>query len=187
MKRLLMACTATVLLIGTGPVFAGEDAKSMRQPILFQNINQPAPATEYFRCKEWDLDVFGSYTQPTGQGRMHAGFGGGAGIDYFFNHYFGLGVEGQTFDSGPRTDTVNGGTGHLIARYPFEACHIAPYAFVGGGGTFMTHVDQGQVDGGLGIEWRATPHWGLFTDGRYVDTFKTNNYAYTRIGLRFAF
>ena len=43
-------------------------------------------------------------------------------------------------------------------------------------------------DGGAGLEYRFTPHIGLFSDVRYnVVNGPKNNYLSTRFGLRYAF
>lgn len=48
--------------------------------------------------------------------------------------------------------------------------------------------DEVLGDGGAGLEYRFTPHIGLFSDVRYnlVDGPK-NNFLSTRFGLRYAF
>ena len=103
-------------------------------------------------------------------------------------------------------------TGNVILRYPldlkFPGFHLAPYAFGGVGGIFnenntFTRVatfgnqnrlnrrdtnDEVLGDAGVGLEYRFTPHIGLFGDARYnfVDGPK-NNFLLTRFGVRFAF
>jgi hypothetical protein len=97
-------------------------------------------------------------------------------------------------------------------RYPldtaFPGFHLAPYAFGGVGGIFnqnntFTRIatagsqnrfnrsgadDEVLGDVGVGLEYRFTPHIGLFSDARYnfVNGPK-NNFLGTRVGLRFAF
>jgi hypothetical protein len=111
------------------------------------------------------------------------------------------GINGWAFD-----------VGNVILRYPldvnFPGFHLAPYIFGGVGGVFNSNNALTRVatfghaqtlnrrntdnevlgDGGLGLEYRFTPHIGLFSDVRYnvVDESK-NNFLSTRIGLRFAF
>src|ERR1700733_6022474 len=105
--------------------------------------------------------------------------------------------------------TVNG---NVILRYPldikFPGLHLAPYAFGGVGGLFnenntfsriatVGHAgrldrrntdDEVLGDGGVGLEYRFTPHIGLFSDVRYnLVNGSTNNFLSTRFGLRFAF
>lgn len=103
-------------------------------------------------------------------------------------------------------------TGNAILRYPldikFPGFHLAPYAFGGVGGLFnqnntFTRVatfghaqqlnrrntnDEVLGDGGVGLEYRFTPHIGLFSDVRYnlVNESK-NNFLSTRFGFRYAF
>ena len=103
-------------------------------------------------------------------------------------------------------------TGNVILRYPldnnFPGVHLAPYAFGGVGGLFnqnntFTRVatfghaqvlsrrnsdDEVLGDGGIGLEYRFTPHIGLFSDVRYnLVNGPKNNFLSTRFGLRYAF
>jgi hypothetical protein len=103
-------------------------------------------------------------------------------------------------------------TGNVILRYPldikFPGLHLAPYAFGGVGGLINSNNGFTRVatfgnthnlnrrdtdnevlgDAGAGLEYRFTPHIGLFGDARYnfVDGPK-NNYLSTRFGIRYAF
>ena len=97
----------------------------------------------------------------------------------------------------------------MIARYPLDLIypnvHLAPYGFAGIGGLFNSEHSFSQVvdnevifnhhtrdavvgDFGGGLEYRFTPHIGVFSDVRFnlVDGPK-NNYLSTRFGLRYAF
>ena len=119
-------------------------------------------------------------------------WGGGVDAKYFWNKYFGVGVEGFIVD----TETELGGAGlvTLTARYPIG--RVAPYVFAGlgaltGGGRidnifneqhtysggFVTgesefwtkkeiRNDEAFFDGQLGggFEVRITPHVGVMTD-----------------------
>ena len=63
-------------------------------------------------------------------------------------------------------------------------------ATVGNAHVFNRSGAQDEVlgDGGLGLEYRFTPHIGLFSDVRYnVVNRSKNNFLSTRFGLRFAF
>jgi hypothetical protein len=80
-------------------------------------------------------------------------------------------------------------TGNFILRYPVELCDFcfAPYIFGGGGGLFDGEK-VGFGDAGVGIEWRATEHLGLFADWRWIFTGKgKNDIDTTRAGVRFVF
>ncbi len=190
MKKQLIA-TLVLGTLSVLPVLAGDngtapapkyDPKDMKQSIMDQNTQ-----VDYFRAHEFSVDLFGSYTAPQ-SGKINDGFGGGGGGNYFFTKYFGVGVEGGAFDGGGTSDTVTYASGSLIARYPIESWHLAPYAFLGGG----WHWGSNDIDGaigyaGLGVEYRFTPHIGLFTDGRYVVADSSNDYGLARIGIRYAF
>ncbi|SDT88886.1 hypothetical protein SAMN05444156_0454 [Verrucomicrobium sp. GAS474] len=175
-----------VLTLSAITAFAGDgnnDPKDFHHSLLSQNVQ---PDYSYFRANEWQVDAFGAYAV-AGSGVINSGGGGGAGVNYFFSRYIGLGLEGSGFDGGSTVDTVSSATLNLIARYPIESLHIAPYAFIGAGGNFMTNDEQATGDLGVGVEWRFTRNWGIFTDARYVVADDTNNYGLARLGVRFAY
>jgi hypothetical protein len=139
-------------------------------------------------------------------------WGGGIDGEYFPLQYLGLAVEGNFFNELPGSFFGSTVTGNVILRYPldtaFPGFHLAPYAFGGVGGIFnqnntFTRIatagnqnrfnrsgadDEVLGDVGVGLEYRFTPHIGLFSDARYnfVNGPK-NNFLGTRVGLRFAF
>ncbi len=146
---------------------------SFKSPILFGD-------------NETTVDIFGTYSAVDGNGAYDDGFGGGIGVNKFFRRYFGLGLEGYFWDGATNGDVISSVAGSLIARYPIEQLHIAPYLMGGIGGGFDS-TDQFNVLAGGGLDLRFTPNFGVFSDGRYVWTDKTNDYGLIRAGLRFAF
>ena len=186
MKKWIVSFAAGALFaLPALSAFAGDDSndkysKNFNQSIMNQNITQ-----DYFRGHEWFGDVYGAYIQGNG-GYMRSGGGGGASIGYYFTKNFGIDVEGLTFDGGQTADTVNGANANLLFRLPIESIHLAPYAFIGGGENF-THIAEPFADAGAGVEYRFTQHWGIFTDGRYVDNQAMNSYEEARMGVRFSF
>jgi hypothetical protein len=142
------------------------------------------PASPCFKDMEIQLDVFGSWVDTKSAG---SGFGGGLAVNYFFHRYFGLGIEGNVAD-------VSGGLwttgGSLIGRYPLElgSLCLAPYALAGGG-VQMDGTTSGTWHAGGGLEWRATPAFGVFAEGRYVWTCGATSEENVRVsvGARFVF
>lgn len=139
-----------------------------------------------FNGNEWSLDVFGLYAFEAKQGTYDDGFGAGIGVNYFFNRYFGLGLEGYGWKGDGLISSVSG---NVMLRYPIEKWRLAPYAIGGIGGNFDADNTQDQINAnaGLGLEYRFNAHWGIFTDSRYVFTDVSNDYVITRLGVRFAF
>lgn len=142
------------------------------------------PAEPCFHDREFHLDVFGSWIDTRSAG---SGFGGGLGATYFFHRYVGLGVDANLADVSNGLWTTSSS---LIGRYPLElggVC-IAPYALAGGGiqadGTI-----SGTWHAGGGLEWRATPSFGVFSEGRYVWTAsdKSEENVRVSVGLRIVF
>ena len=191
--------------------------------VVNKDYKQPAPPSTCFRDQEVQLDFFGSFMNlpyghdyyfqhfnntPGFRDNQRDGGGGGVGVNYFFLRYFGVGVDGD-FDS--NVEGVANYTGKFILRLPIEAggvC-IAPYVFGGGGGESL--FDDHNVNGfanrnvrgegtlgawmvGGGLEWRITPMFGVFVEGRYTWTARYNgenglnfDNDRVRLGLRVAF
>lgn len=176
MKKLLL--TATIIACSIGASFAG-DGKSFKE-----TKNPIAPETCRFRDMEFQVDGFYSAFFAGGNSYFRTGSGGGFGLNFFFAKYFGIGYEAQWYS--------NNGTaqhlplaGNFFVRYPICSLNLAPYALVGGGGTWDGH-GTGYGNVGAGLEYRVTDNVGIFCDGRYYYG-GTGNVANLRSGLRIAF
>ena len=190
---------------------AGEPVASSKEVIA----PPPPPPISYFRSNEWSLGLFGSYGVSFNNNDRAIGnhaWGGGVDGEYFPLRYLGVAVDGNFFNQLPGNFFGSTATGNVILRYPldtaFPGFHLAPYAFGGIGGIFnenntltriatagnQNHLNRSGADDevlgdvGVGLEYRFTPHLGLFSDARYnfVNGPK-NNYLGTRVGFRFAF
>lgn len=145
-----------------------------------------------YRANELSLDVFGSgsvgrYTIKNLSGRRvreDGELGAGLGLNYFFTRYIGIG--GDLYSENDTGALVDSASGNLIARFPLGESGFAPYAF-GGGGYQFDGLEVWFAQFGGGIEYRFTPHVGLFLDGRVVYPEETKYYGLARLGLRFAF
>ena len=151
------------------------------------SINYPP----LYRAQELDLDLFGAASighqtleHLSGNRLRHHGlYGGGGGLTYFFCRYVGVGGE---YDAETHHNFVDSAEGNVYLRVPILETGLAPYVF-GGGGYQFEDVRQDFGQGGAGLEFRFTPHVGIFADGRYVFTDHTDNYAMVRAGVRIAF
>ena len=139
-----------------------------------------------FNDRELQVDLFGSYTDGVRRSPYSDGFGGGIGVNYFFMRYLGVGIDGNVYDGG-HNGVWNLG-GRLIARYPLElgSVCLSPYAFAGGGAQFDGLTSGTWLAGG-GLEWRATPKFGIFGEGHYTWAGNQANSAQARVGVRFVF
>lgn len=163
------------LLALTSTVMAGSDYKSNKEVVA---------SDCRFDDYELQLDLFGSgafYQQG------EPAWGGGAGINYFFLKYIGLGVE-QTLVG--REDVAEWGTfGNLFLRYPICSWNVAPYAVAGLGALYgqTDSVLAGTVGGG--IEYRFTKNIGIFADARwlYNASVSDSGAVVARTGIKFAF
>jgi len=159
-----------------------------------------------FRGNEWQVDAFG--LGDFFRGGYYAGrplWGGGLGVNYFFNEYVGLGIEQDLYGRNSRNNYyapngVNGITrwatiGNVFVRYPICNWNLAPYLMFGGGANYgrVPNRSGGQGFGhvGGGLEYRLTENVGLFSDARYLYSGVRGvtgfNQLMWRYGVRFAF
>ena len=137
-----------------------------------------------FNDREFQIDVFGSYVDTQGGGASD-GFGGGVGVNYFFQRYLGLGVDGNVSSAANGLWTISAS---LIGRYPVElgtVC-LAPY-ILGGGGVQTDGTTAGTFHAGGGLEWRATPAFGVYGEGRYTWAGSDDDNVRISVGVRFVF
>jgi hypothetical protein len=145
-----------------------------------------------YRCNELSLDGFGSaslgeYTleHPSDRRvRRNTRFGAGAGINYFFTRYIGIG--GDAYSENTTGPFVDSASGSLILRVPLGQSGFAPYVF-GGGGYEFDMAKKGFVQAGGGMEYRFTRHVGVFLDARGVLPHEVKSYGVGRLGLRLVF
>lgn len=189
-----MKTTATIILAVLGcSAFAGERTVS-----LGKSYKQPAPE-ECFGPQELQIDFFGQYYD--GNSPFHAGpvrdhgWGGGVGINKFFNYNLGFGVDASWVNAeenaslGSDETVIHHYSASLIYRWPIQDKCIAPYIYVGGG-VACDGESWGFGHAGLGVEFRLKPQkLGIFIDGRwtyYGDRFNhgDQNNIGARVGLR---
>ena len=206
MKKLVITLLGLSALAATG--YAGPAETSSGKDLQQQSYS--APATDFYRDKEWNIDLFAtradtynSYRNDQYLGVDHA-YGGGIDANYMFTRYLGAGLEGYALDG---NDAIGQASANFIFRYPIPGTRFAPYGYAGGGVLFNgSHIDRaidnghspeavrdrsdaegvGQV--GAGFEIRFTPHIGLINDYSYnLVNGPDNNYGLIRSGIRFAF
>jgi len=145
-----------------------------------------------YQANELDFALFGTGTvgertlrNPSSRRIERNGkLGLGTGISYFFCRY--VGIEAYTYTESTHHHLIDNVGGDLIARLPIAETGLAPYVF-GGGGRQFDPIYQWTLDAGGGLEWRFSPHVGVFVDARYVWADKTKDYGLGRLGLRFGF
>lgn len=174
-----LTLTTTAALHAGSRIHSSKGLERLNTPILSERISE-----NRFRAHEFSVDAFGIGVFPE-KGLFNGNPGGGAGLNYFFNRFVGVGVDGYVWE-GIKNEAVGGTSGSLILRYPI-ADRFAPYVFGGGGGNFYQDKAQGTYHGGLGAEYRFTRHVGAFAEGRYTGAAVENNYGMVKSGLRFAF
>lgn len=206
MKLFIISVLGLTTLAATG--YAGPVESSSSKEV--QQSSYSAPSEEFYRDREFNLDLFGlradtynEYRQDRYLGVDH-GYGGGIDANYMFTRYLGAGVEGYALDANAVIGQVSA---NLIFRYPIPNTRFAPYGYAGGGVLFNGSrvgnlVDNGQspasvrknsdAEGvgqfGAGFEVRITPHIGIINDYSYsLVNGPDNNFGMFRSGIRFAF
>jgi hypothetical protein len=116
--------------------------------------------------------------------RHNGRLGVGAGVNYFFTEYLGIGAD--AYSENTTAEFIDDASGNFILRIPIGETGLAPYAYAGGGEQFdRTHLTFAQA--GAGLEFRFTPHVGVFADARFVLPNETKYFGVGRAGFRFAF
>jgi hypothetical protein len=147
---------------------------------------------DLYPANQLSLDAFGTISEGehtlnhiSGESVKNGARGGvGAGVTYFITRYIGIGADGYSENtSGPFIDNLSG---NLYLRVPLGQSGFAPYIY-GGGGYQFDSLKAGFGQAGAGMEFRFTPHIGLFADARYVLPDKTSFFGVGRAGLRIAF
>ena len=180
MKTIVIALAACVSIGGSA--VAGHAVRDYKA-----DKNPPGAC---FAETELQLDLFGLYGWST-EGSSGDGFGGGIGVNYFFQRYFGIGVDGAVRDAsnhGSRESALWNASASLIGRFPLElggGLCLAPY-ILGGGGVQANGTTHGSFHAGGGLEWRATPMLGVFTEGRYIWAGHEDQ-VQVRLGARIVF
>lgn len=160
-----LAITAIASVVFAGSEYSGKEMKQMT----------PSPCSEWYADNEWDVSLWGTYVFTGNEWRDdryvesdHA-WGGGVDAKYFFQRYFGIGIEGWVVDARREFEDVTGvevfrfSTGHesravgsvlgtFTLRYPIPCSRFAPYAWAGGGGIF---------GGGQSERFNETALWGV--------------------------
>jgi len=167
-----------VVLATAATSFAGQAVSSKKVVV--------APMEDLFRAGEIQLDAFAAGAAGNYGGGSVNGFGGGLGLNYFITKYIGVGVDDTLCSLNGNGHTYNSTQADIIARYPIESWHLAPYALVGGGATWGTK-SQGDGNVGVGAEYRINRGIGIFADSRYLYGNNGLNESLTRAGLRFIF
>jgi hypothetical protein len=203
-KTKTLIVSAVVALFGqTAISLAGPTETSEKQVV------PPAapPPTSFFRANELDIGVFASYDKGVGDvsnlGIGEHGWGGGLDVAYFPWLYGGFRFQGSALNISHADQTAGIVTYDAVLRYPLDLVlpnfHLAPYAFGGVGGLlggldgtnrFGRVRTDSKVLGnfGGGLEYRLTPHVGIFTEAAYdlIDG-PSNNAVQINWGARFAF
>ncbi|MBV9275350.1 MAG: hypothetical protein JO333_15745 [Verrucomicrobia bacterium] len=202
MKKSVVFAVVAILSQGI-TTFAGPTEVSGKKEV----VPPPAP-TSFFRAQELDLGAFATYATRFGPQSDNFGignhaWGGGVDVAYFPLLYAGFRVQGGLINIIPGSRTAGIIKGDFLIRYPLDLkwpnFHLAPYGIAGVGGliggydglsnTGAQHVASKVLgDFGGGLEYRFTPHIGVFgeTTWNVVDGPK-NNFLEVNWGVRLAF
>ncbi|HTS18597.1 MAG TPA: hypothetical protein VMP11_13570 [Verrucomicrobiae bacterium] len=141
-------------------------------------------AEDLFPGNQLNLDLFGTYASRDRFGMSTSHGGGGAGIDYFFTRYVGIGADSYV-EEWKAPYRVNG-SAILRLPLPEPLSRLAIYG-LGGGGREFKYVPQYTWHGGGGVEWKLSRNVGVFGDIRAVLPDRTGNYTLIRAGVSVGF
>lgn len=179
-----------ILIAGTILMLAAKSA--LGAETTSNDLAQASSRADLYRARELSLDAFGtaslgvySIDHVSGSRIRHdTQLGAGVGVNYFIARYIGIGADIYSEDT--KGNFIDSASANIILRLPLGQSGFAPFAFGGGGRQFdMAKVWFGQF--GAGMEYRFTPHVGLFLDARLVIPDEVKEYGVARLGLRFAF
>ena len=201
--KTLIVSAVVALLAPTAISLAGPTETSSKE------VLPPAapPPTSFFRANELDIGAFATYVKGVGDistlGVGEHGWGGGLDVAYFPWLYGGFRFQGSAINITHADQTAGIVTYDAVLRYPLDRVapnfHLAPYGFGGVGGLlggldgfnrFGNQRTDSRVLGnaGGGLEYRFTPHVGIFGEAGYdfIDG-PHNNAVQVNWGTRFAF
>ncbi|HEY1661269.1 MAG TPA: hypothetical protein VGI03_02530 [Verrucomicrobiae bacterium] len=192
MKTKLLV-TGIVAVASLGLTALAQDSSMPSTPPPGTQPPTYTPPQQIFQGDEMQLDLFGtgsvneqilnhiSGDRVTRNGRL----GAGGGVTYYPLRFFGFG--GDAYSENTKHSFIDDASGNLYLRLPFDAIHLAPYAYAGAGYQFDPgETVFGQV--GAGLDIRITHNWGLFVDGRFVvPTHNEENFGVGRAGIRLVF
>ncbi len=167
MKKLIF----NILLVGGAMAFMGATWVSAGDALdnpfnASTHENVADNSDDLYRGNELSVDAFGTgsigkYTIEhisNNRVRHNGRLGVGAGINYFFTEYFGIGAD--AYSENTTGAFIDDASGNFILRIPLGETGLAPYAYAGGGEQFdRTHLTFAQA--GAGLEFRFTPHVGV--------------------------
>jgi hypothetical protein len=173
---------AAILLLAATPAWAADD--TLTAPA--GNLN------DTYRIGEFSADGFGTaslgkYTLDHLSGARvynNTRLGAGLGLNYFFTRF--VGMDAEAYSENSPGAWVDSASVNLLLRYPVGDSGFAPYA-LGGAGYRFDDVTAWFGELGAGMEYRFTPHMGVFLDARAVLPDETRTYGLARLGVRFAF
>lgn len=130
-------------------------------------VPNPAVPDGFFNAKEFSLDLYGTGSLSNAdRDSDNIRFGAGLGANYFFTRGLGIGLRGESDNTGHSfVDRVKA---RALFRAPLWD-RLAPYGFVEGG--FNFERDDWGAGAGGGLEYRFGPRLGVFAEaGLEVDT-----------------
>lgn len=191
MKTTPLTILAAIAALSTSAL-AGE--YSQPEPAPFESVS-------IYNGGEFQLDIFGSYAfadEDGGSIIQDGTVGGGAGFTYYLTRNIGIGAEGSFFDTDG--DTFGSTATNLYLRAPIGDSGLALYGFGGVGLLFNAEkIGDDDFDDvtddllfeahvGIGVEYRMSEHFGIFSDLRYnFVEGDDRDFAAARAGLRITF
>jgi hypothetical protein len=203
MKKLVSFAVVAIVLQAV-TAFAGEPEESGKKEVAAP----PPPPSSFFRDHELDVGAFATYAtkfgpQSDNRGIGNHAWGGGVDAAYFPWLYAGFRVQGGLISITPDSRMAGIIKSDLIMRYPLDLVwpnfHLAPYGIGGVGGLIGGYDGLSESgaqrirshvlgDCGGGLEYRFTPHVGVFGETTWnIVNGPKNNFLEVNWGVRLAF
>lgn len=144
---------------------------SLSTALLSAAAPKPDPAPfvpgSFFNAKEFSLDLYGTGSLSNAdRDADNIRFGAGVGVNYFFTRGLGIGLRGESDNTGH--SFVDRAKARGLFRAPLWD-RLAPYGYVEGG--FDFERDDWGAGAGGGLEFRLSKNVGFFGEaGLEVDT-----------------
>ena len=137
--------------------------------------------SELYRQGEFQIETFA--TALTADVKHFTG-GYGIGVAYAYHQNWTIGARLTHTGFDVNKLLVEDIAVRLTARLPLSH-GLAPYTYLGAG--YNLARDRFQIKTGAGLEWRFTPHWGVFTEAGANLDFESRNSLEAAGGIRYIF
>ena len=184
----------TVAILGTLGAACCANAQDSTTTTTTTTTTEQTTRSDYplYRAQEFSLDLFGSGSlgeqtidHISGDRVQHNGrLGAGAGLNYFFCRYVGIG--GDAYTENTEHNFVDQRVGKFDRTASSETVGLR-LIFSAAGAIDPMKSPKNSPKPAAALRFRVAKHLGFFVDARYVFADKTEGYGLGRGGVRLNF